>query len=80
MASTSGHVAWGKGFYRLDADIVASNPAHGMDLCPHHSVLCSVSVLPTYHELIPAGCTRPWCSAEGVQSMQLDGRLSIGKR
>jgi hypothetical protein len=37
-------------------------------------------VLSTDHELVPAGCKRPWCSEEGVQSMQVDGRLPVGQR
>jgi hypothetical protein len=32
------------------------------------------TVLSTDDELISAGCKRPWCSAGGVQSMQVDDR------
>jgi hypothetical protein len=32
------------------------------------------------HELIPAGCKYPQCSAGGVQSMRVDGMLPIGRR
>jgi hypothetical protein len=38
-----------------------------------------VRLLSTGHELIPAGCKRQY-SAGGVQSMQVDGRFSIGRR
>jgi hypothetical protein len=37
-------------------------------------------LLSTYHELIPAGCKRPYCSAGGVQSMHVDGRIPTGQR
>jgi hypothetical protein len=37
-------------------------------------------LLSTDHELIPAGYKRPYCSAGGVQSMQVDERLPIDQR
>jgi hypothetical protein len=46
----------------------------------HKSGQKCTSLLSTDHELIPAGCTRPQCSAGGVQSKQVDGRLPIGQR
>jgi hypothetical protein len=39
-AGHSGRAVWGVGLGRLVAGIVGSNPAQGMDVCPHLSVLC----------------------------------------
>jgi hypothetical protein len=39
-AGHSGRAVWSVGSYRSDAGIVGSNPAQGMDVCPHLSVLC----------------------------------------
>jgi hypothetical protein len=39
-----------------------------------------VSLLSADHELAPARRKRPQCSAGGVQSMQVDGRLPTGQR
>jgi hypothetical protein len=36
----SGRAVWGVGLGRLVAGIVGSNPAQGMDVCPHLSVVC----------------------------------------
>jgi hypothetical protein len=33
-AGHSGHVVWGRGLDCMDAKIVGSNPAQGMDVCP----------------------------------------------
>jgi hypothetical protein len=37
-------------------------------------------LLSTDHKLVPAERKRPYCSAEGVHSLQVDGRLPIGQR
>jgi hypothetical protein len=37
-------------------------------------------VLSTDHELVPAGCKRPQCSAGRVPRMQVDGTLPVGER
>lgn len=40
----SGHTVWGVGFYLSDTEIVGSNPAQNMDVCPRLSVLRSSHV------------------------------------
>jgi hypothetical protein len=52
--------------------VLASNPGH------LHKTN-TMPLLSTDHQLIPAECKRPHCSKTGVQSMQVDGRLPIGK-
>jgi hypothetical protein len=39
-ACNSGSRAKGVGISRLDTEVVGSNPAQGMDICPHLTVLC----------------------------------------
>jgi hypothetical protein len=50
----------------------------------YYMAVSRINLLSTDHELIPAGCKHPQCSAGGgggeVQSMQVEGRLPIGQR
>jgi hypothetical protein len=36
----NGRAVWGVGLDRSDTGIAGSDPAQGMDACPHRSVLC----------------------------------------